>query len=130
MDRIDLHINVPRLRYEDMATERVTESSAAIAVRVAEARLRQAGRLAGTGVFCNAQMNHRQLKGLCQITGDAQEVLRQAFEKMKLNARAYDRIIKVAQTIADLSGENKIELSHMAEAIQVRLVVDANSGGY
>ncbi len=130
MDRIDLHINVPRLRYEEMATERVTESSAAIAVRVADARLRQAGRLAGMGVFCNAQMNHRQLKGLCQITSDAQEVLRQAFEKMKLNARAYDRIIKVAQTIADLSGAEKIELPHMAEAIQVRLVVAANSGGY
>jgi magnesium chelatase family protein len=125
MDRIDLHINVPRLRYEEMATERVTESSAAIAIRVADARLRQADRLAGTGMFCNAQMNHRQLKGLCQITSDAQEVLRQAFEKMKLNARAYDRIIKVAQTIADLSGEETIALPHMAEAIQVRLFVDA-----
>lgn len=129
MDRIDLHINVPRLRYEEMATDQQAELSETIAGRVAAARARQAFRLAGAGVFCNAQMNHRQIKQQCQIARDAQELLRQAFEKMKLNARSYDRIIKVAQTIADLSGEDKIAYEHMAEAVQLRLVVDAHSGG-
>jgi len=109
MDRIDLHINVPRLRYEEMATEQQAEPSKTIAARVAAARACQAARFAGTGVFCNAQMNHRQIKDQCQISKDAQELLRQAFEKMNLNARSYDRIIKVAQTIADLAGQNRID---------------------
>jgi magnesium chelatase family protein len=127
MDRIDLHINVPRLRYEEMATEQQAEPSKTIAGRVAAARACQAARFAGTGVFCNAQMNHRQIKDRCQISKDAQELLRQAFEKMNLNARSYDRIIKVAQTIADLAGQNRIDYEHMAEAVQLRLTVADSS---
>lgn len=129
MDRIDLHVNVPRLSYDEMATEQKAEPSASIAVRVAEARARQAFRLAGAGVFCNAQMNHRQIKQQCQISKEAQELLRQAFERMRLNARSYDRIIKVAQTIADLSGQNKIAYDHMAEAVQLRLAIADSAHG-
>jgi magnesium chelatase family protein len=129
MDRIDLHINVPRLRYEEMAGEQKAEASSAIAERVAAARMRQAERLCAVGVFCNAQMNHRQLKQECQLNREAQELLRQAFEKMKLNARAYDRVIKVAQTIADLAGQQKIAYEHIAEAIQLRIAVSENENG-
>lgn len=126
MDRIDLHINVPRLHYEEMAGEQQAESSCAIAERVAAARTRQAERLGTAGVFCNAQMNHRQLKQHCNLNREAQELLRQAFEKMKLNARSYDRIIKVAQTIADLAGQQKIAYEHIAEAVQLRIAVEEN----
>lgn len=126
MDRIDLHITVPRLHYEEMADEHKAETSLSIAGRVAAARARQGLRLAGTGVFCNAQMNHRQLKEHCKLNREAQDLLRQAFEKMKLNARSYDRIIKVAQTIADLSGQEKIAYEHIAEAVQLRIAVAEN----
>ena len=129
MDRIDLHINVPRLRYEEMAGEQQAESSYTIAPRVAAARTRQAERLGASRVFCNAQMNHRQLKEQCKLSREAQELLRQAFEKMKLNARSYDRIIKVAQTIADLAGQQIIAYEHIAEAVQLRIAVAENENG-
>ena len=129
MDRIDLHINVPRLRYEEMAGEQQAESSYTIAQRVAAARMRQAERLGASRVFCNAQMNHRQLKEQCKLSREAQELLRQAFEKMKLNARSYDRIIKVAQTIADLAGQQMIAYDHVAEAVQLRIAVAENENG-
>lgn len=121
LDRIDLHITVPRLKYEEMASNRPVESSADIAVRVGLARDRQALRLVGSSVFCNAQMNHRQLKEKCMISPAAQSLLQSAFEQMKLNARSYDRIIKVAQTIADLAEQDKIDAEHMAEALQLRV---------
>ena len=126
MDRIDLHINVPRLRYEEMAGEQTAETSRTIAGRVAAARVRQSLRLGAVsaGVFCNAQMNHRQLKQLCKLDKEAQELLRQAFDRMKLNARSYDRIIKVAQTIADLADHETIGYQHVAEAVQLRLAVE------
>ncbi len=123
MDRIDIHIGVPQLKYAEMASLSESESSATIALRVGAARRRQFGRLDGTGIFCNAQMNHRQLREFCRIRNDAQNLLRSAFERMKLNARSYDRIIKVSQTIADLDGADEINASHMAEAIQLRLAV-------
>ena len=126
MDRIDLHIHVPRLRYDEMACEQNAETSRMIAGRVATARARQALRLGAVsaGVFCNAQMNHRQLKQLCKLDKEAQELLRQAFDRMKLNARSYDRIIKVAQTIADLADHETIGYQHVAEAVQLRLAVE------
>lgn len=127
LDRIDLHITVPRLKYEEMASNRLVESSVDIAGRVGRARDRQALRLVGTNVFCNAQMNHRQLKEKCLISSAAQSLLQMAFEQMKLNARSYDRIIKVAQTIADLAEQDKITAEHMAEALQLR-VPAAESG--
>jgi len=123
MDRIDIHIGVPQLQYAEMASVKESEGSSSIALRVEAARRRQSLRLAETGIFCNAQMNHRQLREFCRIRNDAQNLLRNAFEKMKLNARSYDRIIKVAQTIADLAGATDINASHMSEAIQLRISV-------
>lgn len=127
MDRIDIHVGVQRVKYEEMISDRVAESSDEIAARVTAARNIQLKRFAGTGIYCNTQMTHRQIKTTCLITAEAQELLRQVFEKMKLNARSYDRIIKVAQTIADLSGEKKIGANRMAEAIQLRVAVSEQS---
>ena len=123
MDRIDIHVGVPRLKYEEMASDRMAEPSREIAGRVASARNIQMERFAGTGIFCNAQMNHRQIKNTCLISNEAQEMLRLVFDKMKLNARSYDRIIKVSQTIADLSGAKIIGVPQMAEAVQLRLAI-------
>ena len=124
IDRIDIHVAVQRVKYEEMVSDKVSESSQAIATRVTAARNIQLRRFSGTGIFCNAQMSHRQIKNKCRITKEAQELLRQVFEKMKLNARSYDRIIKVAQTIADLSEEESIGGAHMAEAVQLRLAIN------
>ena len=121
LDRIDIHIRIPQVKYEEMVSVAETEPSKNIAVRVKSARHRQSERLSGTGIFCNAQMNHRQLREFCTVSSEAQTLLHNAFEKMKLNARSYDRIIKVSQTIADLAGEKLIRADHMAEAIQLRL---------
>lgn len=123
MDRIDMHVTVPRLTYEDMAGGHEAESSSVIALRVSAARERQSQRLTGTRIFCNAQMVHRQLQESCRISSEAQSLLHAVFEKMKLNARSYDRIIKVAQTIADLNESKEIEAFHMAEAVQLRLSI-------
>ena len=124
IDRIDIHVAVQRVKYEEMVSDKVSESSEAIAARVTAARNIQLQRFEGTGIFCNAQMNHRQIKNMCLVTNEAQELLRQVFEKMKLNARSYDRIIKVARTIADLSAEKTIRAAQMAEAIQLRLAIN------
>ena len=121
LDRIDIHICIPQVKYEEMVAVSETEPSKNIAMRVKEARQRQSERLSGTGIFCNAQMNHRQLREFCTVSSEAQTLLHNAFEKMKLNARSYDRIIKVSQTIADLAGEKLIRADHMAEAVQLRL---------
>jgi magnesium chelatase family protein len=129
LDRIDIHIGVPRLQYSEMAARKDSETSASIAVRVKLARLLQYERLKGSGAFCNAQMNHRQLKELCHIGSEAQNLLRDAFERMKLNARSYDRIIKVAQTIADLAGSSEIRQEDMSEAIQLRVAVAKSEKG-
>ena len=123
LDRIDIHIQIPQVKYEEMVAVSETEPSKHIAARVKSARQRQSERLMGTGIFCNAQMNHRQLREFCHVSVEAQTLLHNAFEKMKLNARSYDRIIKVSQTIADLAGENTIRADHMAEAIQLRLAM-------
>ena len=123
MDRIDMHVTVPRLQYEEMVCGQEAESSAAIARRVSAARELQSKRLAGTRIFCNAQMSHRQLRESCHISQEAQSLLKAVFENKKLNARSYDRIIKISQTIADLESSKIIDAHHMAEAVQMRLSI-------
>ncbi|MEG6584056.1 YifB family Mg chelatase-like AAA ATPase [Dendrosporobacter sp. 1207_IL3150] len=120
LDRIDIHMHVPRLDYSDLSCDKPVESSAAIRERVEEARLRQRNRLAKFGLFCNAQMGHKNLKSTCPLTAEAQYLLKQAYTKMNLSARSYDRIIKVGRTIADLTQSEKITDIHIAEAIQLR----------
>lgn len=120
LDRIDIHIRVPRVEYKDLSTQQKAETSADIRQRVEAARKIQQERFARRNIFCNAQMPHAMLKKYCTLAPDAQKLLETAFKKMKLSARSYDRILKVARTIADLSGTEKISPQDIAEAIQLR----------
>ena len=122
LDRIDLHIDVPPLRYREMAAEVQGESSDAIRERVRRARAIQVERFrkARNRIFCNAHMTTRQIRRHCAVDGEAQRLLETAMERLGLSARAYDRILKVARTIADLEGAEAIAPSHIAEAIQYR----------
>ncbi|SHK97067.1 magnesium chelatase family protein [Selenomonas ruminantium] len=120
LDRIDIHIRVPQVKYEELSARKKAEPSAQIRQRVVAARDIQLRRLEKYHLFCNAQMNHALLQKFCVLEPQAQELLAQAFKSMKLSARSYDRIVKVARTIADLAGEENITAVHIAEAIQLR----------
>jgi magnesium chelatase family protein len=121
LDRIDLHIEVPAVEYRDVASERPEEISAAIRERVVGARERQHERFRNDSkVNCNARMATRQLKQYCKLTQDSQELIRLAMSELNLSARAYDRILKVSRTIADLDGKSDISSEHVSEAIQYR----------
>ncbi|MGB9797736.1 MAG: YifB family Mg chelatase-like AAA ATPase [bacterium] len=120
LDRIDIHIEVPRLPQEKLLQETQGESSEKIRERVMRAREIQAKRFAGTNIFFNAHMNSRQIREFCPLSSEVKDVLRSAISRLDLSARAYDRIIKVARTIADLEGSENIEVHHIGEAIQYR----------
>ena len=126
LDRIDIHIRVPRVKYQELSSETQAESSAVIRQRVMKARDIQLRRLQKYGIFCNAQMNHAMLKRECRMTREAKDLLAQAFQRLLLSARSYDRIIKVARTIADLGGAGEIDGHHIAEAIQLRNDIGLN----
>ena len=120
LDRIDLHVHVPRPEYSELTARKPSENSSEIARRVEQARQIQVQRLQSSGISCNAQMGHRHIRAACQLTTEAQAILQQAFSKMSLSARSFDRIVKVARTISDLSGAEKISAAHIAEAISFR----------
>jgi magnesium chelatase family protein len=120
LDRIDIHIEVPRLPQEKLLQETQGESSAKIRERVMRAREIQARRFTGTNIFFNAHMNSKQIREFCPLSSDVKDILRSAISRLDLSARAYDRIIKVARTIADLEGSENIEVHHIGEAIQYR----------
>ncbi len=120
LDRIDLHVHVPRLNYQDMVDTQCQESSLVIRKRVEDARMRQYNRLKKYGLYCNAQMSRRHIKATCSLLPEAENILKQAFDRMSLSARGYDRIIKVSRTIADLANEDHISASHIAEAVHYR----------
>lgn len=120
LDRIDLHVTVLRPEYDELTSEIPQESSAVIRERVLQARSTQNARLKQYGVNCNAHMGHREIKDTCPMTKEAQSLLHQFFDKMKLSARSYDRIIKVSRTIADLDKSDAIESRHIAEAFSYR----------
>ncbi len=121
LDRIDLHIEVPAVEFGDLASERVEESSAAVRERVLTARHRQQKRFPRSSkTTCNARMGPRQIKSHCKLDGDSQELVRHAMTELNLSARAYDRILKVSRTIADLAGAESIGSDHVSEAIQYR----------
>lgn len=126
LDRIDIHIRVPRVSYQELTVKRPAESSAAIRERVTAARQRQWERLGACGIFSNAQMNHRLIQQTCSLSHGAQKLLEAAFSRMKFSARSYDRILKVSRTIADLSGQTEIWEEHVGEAIQLRSNIDGN----
>ena len=120
LDRIDIHIRVPRVEYKELTAGEKAESSSVIRERVRAARNIQLKRLQKYHIFCNAQMSHAMLKKTCRLTEGAQRLLAQVFQQKSLSARSYDRIIKVSRTIADLAGSRGIEEQHIAEAVQLR----------
>ena len=120
LDRIDLHIEAPALSLTELRTEKPGETSANMRERVNAARVRQHRRFAGTKITSNARMTHAQIRKHCAIDASLGDLLQQAMEQLSLSARAYDRILKVARTIADLAGAERIESPHLLEAIQYR----------
>jgi magnesium chelatase family protein len=122
LDRIDIQVEVPRLKYKDLENGKTGDSSVRIKSRVEQARQIQRERLAKFGINCNAQMTPKLLKQFCVMSEEARSLLRLAFQQLGLSMRAYDRLLKIARTIADLSGEAIINKSHIAEAIQYRIL--------
>jgi magnesium chelatase family protein len=121
LDRIDLHIEVPAVKFREMSSVQPGETSAQIRTRVIAARKLQTVRLTGKkNVTCNARMGPKELKAFCELDELTREMLKQAMTEYNLSARAYDRILKVARTIADLAGAEKISSDHISEAIQFR----------
>ena len=120
MDRIDLQIEVDAINYEDLKAETVEETSAEIRARVCRAREMQTNRFKGTNIHNNASMNSAMMRKYCKLTSDSEAVLEKAFKKLSLTARAHDRILKVARTIADLDDSENIKLEHIVEAINYR----------
>lgn len=120
LDRIDIHIQVPRLNYKAMTDTKKSESSVVIRNRVEKARQIQVKRLAAYHIYCNAQMNHTLIQKTCRLTAEAHSMLKQIFNQFKISARSYDRIIKVSQTIADLDNSSDIMGRHVAESIQFK----------
>lgn len=120
LDRIDIHIEVPPVEYEDLSSRVKAESSEEIRKRVNAARKLQLDRLEGSGVKCNAKMSSAQTARFCIMTPQANVMLKNAFEKLGLSARAYDRILRVARTVADLEGAENIDTTHIGRAIQFR----------
>lgn len=120
LDRIDIHIEVPRVNCREVMEKDNIEDSFAIRERVEKARKTQRERYCENNIFSNAQMTKKQIKKYCNINDNAKNLLYKAMEKLNLSARAYDRILKVARTIADLEQSVEIEISHLSEAIQYR----------
>jgi magnesium chelatase family protein len=120
MDRIDIHVEVPAVPYKDLIGESNAESSAIIGARVAAARSRQFERFKRTKIYCNAQMINRHIKKHCRIDEASCDLLEAAIDKLGLSARAYNRILKIARTIADLDDASDISVDHIAEAVQYR----------
>jgi magnesium chelatase family protein len=120
LDRIDIHIEVPAVKYRDLADRSDGESSREIGRRVEHSRGIQLERFKGTRIHCNAQMTARFIKKFCEPDAAGQRILEVVTEKLGFSARAYTRILKVARTIADLDGSGQIREEHIAEAIQYR----------
>ncbi len=121
LDRIDLHIEVPALKYKDLVSRPTGETSAQIRDRVIHSREIQMQRFIGQdGLLCNADMQSRDIQRYCRLDSSGEELLKMAITKLGLSARAYDRILKVARTIADLSRSSEIRPEHISEAIQYR----------
>ena len=121
LDRIDICVDVPPLDYDELSgSAPPAEPSAAIRQRVNAARAVQTARYGPDGPACNAQMGPRELREHCKLDGECQRLIRGAYDRLGLTARGYDRILRVARTIADLDGEEAIAAHHLAEALQYR----------
>jgi len=121
LDRIDLHIEVPGVKYKELSSKAEGESSQQIRQRVVTAREIQMKRFAGrNGMYCNADMQSKEIQMYCKLDAAGEDLLKMAITKIGLSARAYDRILKVGRTIADLGGSEDIRPEHLSEAIQYR----------
>jgi len=120
LDRIDIHVEVNPVPFDEMTADRKTEGSSHIRERVVAARKRQTNRFKDAPIFCNAMMPPPMVKEICKISPAGKTLLKTAMERLGLSSRAYDRILKVSRTIADLSGSEEIAVEHLAEAIQYR----------
>ncbi|MFN8284104.1 MAG: YifB family Mg chelatase-like AAA ATPase [Chitinophagales bacterium] len=120
LDRIDLHVEVTPVNIQELASERVSEKSESIRKRVIAARQIQSERFAANEIYCNAQMSTKQTRDECILDNTCQQLLNTAMKRLGLSARAYERIIRVARTIADLDKSQHIQTQHIAEAIQFR----------
>ncbi|HBU06582.1 MAG TPA: magnesium chelatase [Candidatus Magasanikbacteria bacterium] len=124
LDRIDLHVEVPRVEFEKLSKDSLAESSAKIRARVEEARSRQTVRFKNCSAKTNSEMKNKEIKEFCKLDDSSLDLLRQAVQHMHLSARSYHRILKLARTIADLSKSDNILQVHVAEALQYRAKVD------
>jgi magnesium chelatase family protein len=121
LDRIDIHVDVPAIDIQDLSGTTESESSEVMRNRVARARLVQRKRLRNeNGVRCNARLPNRLIRKYCQLDSAGLDLIKQAASSLNLSARAYDRILKVARTIADLAGSDRINIDHLSEAVQYR----------
>jgi magnesium chelatase family protein len=120
LDRIDIHIEVPAAKYQELISTQPAESSAQIKERVNKARAIQKVRFQGEGILCNALMSHKQVRKFCVLGKEENELLKLAMGELNFSARAYDKILKVSRTIADLAGSVQIKSEHLSEAIQYR----------
>jgi len=123
LDRIDIHIEVPRVDYEKLSGNKMSESSESIRQRVQAARDIQSKRFSNgkvTDIVCNADMRIGEIREFCQLQEEGQSLMRAAMSQLQLSARAYHRILKLARTIADLAGSEDIQSVHLAEALQYR----------
>ena len=127
LDRIDIHLEVPGLKADDLANAPSGETSQAIRERVIKARERQMARFSGEKIYANAQMAHRHIRKFCVLDKEARSLLANAVETLGLSARAYDKILRLARTIADLAGEDGLSSTHLAEAIGYRCLDKATS---
>ena len=120
LDRIDLHIEVPRIKYDELAKDHVAESSEKVRKRVNFARNIQSKRFVDGIISINSEMRPQDIKKYCQIDENSKELLKNAVNQFNLSARAYNRILKLARTIADLEESENIKTNHIAEALQYR----------
>jgi magnesium chelatase family protein len=121
LDRIDIHIDVPAVQFKELSDPQAAEPSCSIRDRVLAARNVQTARFAGAAhTACNARMGSKSLKAHCKLDDDSRELLRMAMHELNLSARAHDRILKVARTIADLEKSQDMTATHLSEAIQYR----------
>ena len=120
LDRIDIHVEVPSVGYEELRQRKPAELSASIRERVNKARRVQQERYRGSGIHCNSRLTPGLMDRYCRPDREGEQLLRAAFQTLGLTARSYDRVLKVARTIADLAGSERVGAEHIAEAVQFR----------